>query len=269
MSKMQEDINIEWKKSGFESSEKVSRRINEQKAAQYDAYKRNGAQKISALTPTELPQNLNKLRKKIRDAYDEEDEEEDDYLPTPPSALFNTSLVGALSADEKQNLAEKETLKTMDMQQKALQMSVLDAVEKFSRSAGLGGVKKQTTAMALTAVGAPDKLLEKAVNFDIAQRFKTRGHPVKAGDVNAFFRGIKRIEAISGGKTILRGMNVKDIIRAGETKSSDSKVNKIVLKKSGRRLFPRRLRPKKYAGKAQREFNKIFLKKTMLKTTAR
>ena len=42
MSETADNLNIEWKKSGFDRSEKATRRINEHKAAQYDAYKRNG-----------------------------------------------------------------------------------------------------------------------------------------------------------------------------------------------------------------------------------
>ena len=75
MSETADNLNIEGKKSGVDSSETATRRINEQKAAQYDAYKRNGTSRINSITPADLPKGLNKIRKRIREIYDDEEEE--------------------------------------------------------------------------------------------------------------------------------------------------------------------------------------------------
>lgn len=270
MSETADNLNIEWKKSGFDSSEKATRRINEQKAAQYDAYKRNSTSRINSITPADLPKGLNKIRKRIRDIYDDEEEDEDDFQIVAPNITNpDNSLLNALKQEEKQSLAEKENLQRMEMQQKAAQMSVLDAAGKFARNAGLKNLKRETTAMAMTSIGSPDVLLEKVVNDDIAKRLKVKGPKIQARDVNKFFRGIKRIEAVSGGKSLLRGMKVKDIISAGKEKTKDSKINAMILKKSGRKLFSRKPPKKKSSAKAQKEFNKIMIKNTMLKSMER
>ena len=58
--------NIEWKKPGFGSSEKLSLKVNTKEAVLYDAKKKNGLQKSNPLTPADLPPGLKKIRKKIK-----------------------------------------------------------------------------------------------------------------------------------------------------------------------------------------------------------
>ena len=58
--------NIEWKKSGFGSSEKLSLKINPREAAAYNAKKKNAIQQASPLTASDLPAGLKKIRNKIK-----------------------------------------------------------------------------------------------------------------------------------------------------------------------------------------------------------
>ena len=58
--------NIEWKKPGFGSSEKLSLKVNTKEAVLYDAKKKNGLQKSNPLTPADLPAGLKKIRQKIK-----------------------------------------------------------------------------------------------------------------------------------------------------------------------------------------------------------
>lgn len=259
--------NIEWKKSGFESSEKATRRINEQKAAQYDAFKRNGASKVTTVTPADLPKGLNKIRKKIRDIYDDEEEEdENDFQPSPNLITANNSLLNALSEEEKQDLSSRETLEQMQMQQAAGRLEALITADKLAKSAGLKGLQKKTAAQAMTDVRMPETILKSVVQKDIAKRLKISKGALPQKDIGKFFRGIKRIEAIGGSKQAVRGMSVKNVIQAGdEKKTNDSKIAKMILAKTGRgKIKPLKLKEKS-SSKAQKEFNKIMMKKTALK----
>ena len=55
--------NIEWKKPGFGSSEKLSLKVNTKEAVLYDAKKKNGIHKCNPLTPGELHAGFKKIRK--------------------------------------------------------------------------------------------------------------------------------------------------------------------------------------------------------------
>ncbi len=86
--------NIEWKKSGFGSSEKLSLKINPREAAAYNAKKKNAIQQASPLTASDLPAGLKKIRNKIKDVFDDdEDDEENVSVVIAPALMENNSLL--------------------------------------------------------------------------------------------------------------------------------------------------------------------------------
>lgn len=268
MSDTSRNPNIEWKKGGFDSSEKSTRRINEQKATQYDAFKRNGASKITELTPTDLPQGLNKIRKKIRDIYDEEDDEnEDGYQIVPNLLQTQNSLLNALSEEEKQALDQKENLDNMALQQNAGKMEALATAEKLAKTVGLvKGLQRKTVAQAMVDVAQPEQVLQNVIKKDIIRNLKIRGNKLPEKDIKKFFMGIKRIEAIGGGKQAVQGLNVNEVVNAGETKTKDQKIAQMLLNKSGRSKPKNKKIKTKSSEKAQKEFNQMVVKNAQLKS---
>ena len=64
--------NIEWKKKqGFETSEKNSRKTDIKKSIEYEAKRKNNLNKTTPVRPSDLPKGLKKIRKKIKEAYEE------------------------------------------------------------------------------------------------------------------------------------------------------------------------------------------------------
>ena len=107
--------NIEWKKKqGFETSEKISRKTDIKKAVEYKAKKKNNFNKSALIPPSELPKGLKRIRKKIKEAY-EEDEDEDSYTSFPLG--LDNGLANALYDNEKRQLQQKNTLANQKMQQ--------------------------------------------------------------------------------------------------------------------------------------------------------
>ncbi len=260
-----EDLNIEWKKSSKGKLERDSRRIDNQKALQYNLSKKNNISSTQKLSLSDIPRNQNKMRKKIRQAQDEEEEDEESfYLTTAPNiANYDAALFNNLQFEEKKSLVQKENRERVEMQNRAGRMSVVDAMSKTAQSSGLKKLRRETSAMLMNDTAATDRLVEKTVQYDIGKRLKIKKGKINPQNVNDFFRGIKRIESI-GGKSILKGMAVKDVIFAGKTKTHNNhKIEKTILKKSGRKA-PTKLKKNTNPKKAQREFNNILLKKTML-----
>ena len=133
--------NIEWKKPGFGSSEKLSLKVNTKEAVLYDAKKKNGLQKSNPLTPADLPAGLKKIRKKIKDVFDEDEEDENDSVFVPSQSLQEAnSLFNALNEDEKRIFKQQQTLHQIKMQNDAGKLEALAMANKTAQEAGKMGI---------------------------------------------------------------------------------------------------------------------------------
>lgn len=115
--KEQEATNMDWKKNGFDKRERLTLKINME-----EAIRRKSNDKISKQNRTKLrakPTKNKAFRKqKIRNSiYDDEDEEEEDYILMP---VFNNmpkfSLEKALTQKEKKQLAQMENSQEKEQQ---------------------------------------------------------------------------------------------------------------------------------------------------------
>ena len=262
MSKNSDDLNIQWKNSSVGSKEKSSRRINEQSALKYKKKKKNSVLSPSLVTPADLPKSINKKENTTTQFVDDNNENDNVYQIASNPNLSPTSNNLEL---EKQPLLQKSELEQMERQHKAEKLSILQTADKFAESVGLKKIKSETSAALMNDISSQDDLLTKSINYDIKKRLKIKGKKIKPFAVNDFFLGIKRIESIAG-KSILKGMNAKEIIDAGKTKNRDSKICKIILKKTGRKLSRKKISDKKKLAKAQKEFNKIVSKNALLRS---
>ena len=260
MSKNSDDLNIQWKNSSVGSKEKSSRRINEQSALKYKAYKKNSVLSPSLVTPADLPKSIHKKDNTTTQFVDDNNDNVYQIASDPnlPPSSNNLEL-------EKQSLLQKSELEQMERQHKAEKLGILQTADKFAESVGLKKIKSETSAALMNDISSQDDLLAKSINYDIKKRLKIKGKKIKPFAVNDFFLGIKRIESIAG-KSILKGMNAKEIIDAGKTKNRDSKICKIILKKTGRKLSRKKISDKKKLAKAQKEFNKIVSKNALLRS---
>ncbi|MBQ1612725.1 MAG: hypothetical protein II085_04545 [Alphaproteobacteria bacterium] len=112
-----EDSNMDWKKSGIDKNERITRKIDAQEANAYNANKsRDTKPKIKARIPVDVPKGFKKIRKKIRDVYDEEEDDDGDYILVP---VFEdreiSSLERALTPQEKKQLAQMEAQQPEDI----------------------------------------------------------------------------------------------------------------------------------------------------------
>ncbi|MBR1648995.1 MAG: hypothetical protein IJ689_05285 [Alphaproteobacteria bacterium] len=103
-----EDSNMDWKKSGIDKHERLTLKVNVKQANMYNAdKKRNPKSKNKLKAPP--PQGFKKISKKIRDAYDDEDEEDGEYILIPVFADKEvSSLEKALTPQELKILDQLE-----------------------------------------------------------------------------------------------------------------------------------------------------------------
>lgn len=141
------DSNIEWKKSGIDKHERLTLKINVKEANMYNASKPNDLKaKRKAKNPLEVPKGFKKVRKKIRDAYDDEDEDENDYIIVPVfENMEESSLMRALSDDEKKFLKQNEQLNNIRMQDNAGKEAAIEQAERVIMQAGLGRLNRKVS----------------------------------------------------------------------------------------------------------------------------
>lgn len=222
--------NIEWKKPGFGTSEKLSLKVNTKEAVVYDAKKKNGIQKTSPLTPADLPAGLKKLRTKIKDVFDEDDEDETESAVIPAQGLQEAnSLLNALNEDEKKILKQHQTLHQIKMQQDAGKLEALALANKMAQEAGLKGLQKQTINQNMLSPTADTTVLENIVKKDLAKGLKIKDSHLQEGQFIQVLRGISNIRK-AGGLKAMEGLNLQQVAQAADEK----KVARILLEKTGR-----------------------------------
>ena len=113
----QEESNIEWKKSGIDKNERITLKINVKEANLYNAKKANDLKaKIKAKNPHEVPKGFKKISKKIKDSM-EDDEDEENYILVPIFEDTNeSSLMRALTDEEKKILQQNENINNIRQQ---------------------------------------------------------------------------------------------------------------------------------------------------------
>ena len=257
--KFDDDPNIQWKNAGVGCREKNSRRIDERQAGRIAAFKKDG----STLTPADLPPEINQSRHKICNL----DEEEDDT--STDKELANAPASNKIYFNEDE-IIEQERISSqkshMCLQDKALKAAVVNTVQKFNGIAGLKSVSRESAAKAELDTDAPQEILKKLVIRNVVKPLKLKPlQRLKSKDIALLLRGIRRVEAI-GGKDALCGMPLKHALEAGNPKTNDKKIARLILQKTGRKAKKKKL--KKTSLKAQKEFNQIMLKQTALKEFA-
>lgn len=232
-------LNIEWKKNkGFGATEKLTRKIDAQKALAFEATEKKAVSTNFSAKPVDLPKGLKKIRKKIKEVYDE-DEDEDFYDGVPHD--LNNSLMNALYEDEKKQLQQKETLNIQKMQQTAGRLEAVVVADKLAKESGFKGLDKKVAGRNLSDVTLINSSLEKILSEEVATKTKARrARKLSKAETITMLRGINRIRkmALAADESQLKAlekMKVEDIINAGEKSTDDAKVAELILKKSGRK----------------------------------
>ena len=282
---MKEDVsnpNIEWKKNNSDPSERLTLRINHKKAAVYSATKKNSLKTPRMSMAENLPKGLKKIRTKIRKIdvysdYDDEDDDEFQYVPDDLEQLNQTnSLMNALNDEEKRLLKQHENLQNMKMQQNAGRMEALAVAADMVRQAGLTGNEKKILERNQQSNVPLEDVTELAVRDILNDKEKISGKKVPEGKVIQTLRGVKRVKDVGGNKA-LQGLSLDALLKAGEKDISDEELAKIaakennalakkILKKSGQDVKRRRKKDtKNFPDKAKSKASVAFKRNLSLK----
>ena len=236
-----EESSFDWKKSGFDFQERLTLKHNTLAAEQYRAKQNQKEQKKILQKPTEiLP--LGKIPAKIKDAFDEDDEENGTYVPI--RLLEDEHLMyQSLNEAEKNLFMQKNTLKQTNMQQETGRLEALRTANKLVKDMGLVAVSRKAAAQSLQqTVYDPEKMKKNLVQKEARQHFSLKGK-VQGEKIKPFVKGVRQIQQTAGDKA-LKELDVKDIVRVGERKTDEKSIAELILEKSGQDIQKTKLKKK-------------------------
>ncbi len=232
------DTNIQWDKNkkGFSSSEKITRKINTKKALEFEAKEKKALNITSSLAPSDLPKGIKKIRKKIKEVYDEDDEEE--YYDALPVDI-NNSLLNALNDDERKQFQQKNIIHNQKMQQSVGKLEAVMVADRMIKSVGIQGIDKKTINKTTQDVNLIDDHLEKVLSEDVAKRVKSGSKILSQKETVMVLRGIERIKNITqvtnqSQTKALEKLKLDEVMDAGRKETGEEQVVEMILKKSGR-----------------------------------
>ena len=223
------------KKSGFDMREHLTLKNDTVQAEIYENKHKKNLNQSAQKNPKSLPVGVLKMRQKIRDIYDEDEEDIYDYTfvkaPKIEEETKNNS-EEAQSEAQKTAQKQKETNDITKAQQNAGKMEALEVASRLAREAGLKGLKKQTVHKGMQeAVFRPQHTFNKAIEKDVVKELGMKGQ-VKDKQIIQAVRGIKTVENL-GTKKAVKNLDMSDVVKVGEKKMDQKELAELILKKSG------------------------------------
>ena len=233
--------NLEWKKTGFDFNEKLTLKTNVAKAVAESRKDKNSGLRRFSPGNISLPNGISKIRKRIKNVYDEDDEDEDSYYSSVNIQMFHSfddnkessSLMGALADEEKQIIRRQETQNMMSLNQETGKINALLQANQLMKENGMKGLDKKVMAQNFQELTVNTDFTSKAINEDLRKKLKLKGHMFKDEKALKLLNGAKQVKMLAGEKS-LEGMKVDDVANIGEKKRSAQETAKLILNKTGR-----------------------------------
>lgn len=217
----------DWSKKNSSDRERINEKID-QRAQQSDYAPVRSDSHAKTLPPQISGTPLLRLRTKIREVYDEEDEEEDEYTP-----FFNISLLNEQFEEEqqKENTAV-ETVRITKQQQLAERLNIIMNSALAAQKAGLN---PEMTAQDARLADSPEyslkKIRRKTIKEKIEKPLGLKGE-IPEKKLSQTVKAIKKARKTLPPDT-LKGMPAEDVEKLNSTETSQD-MARLILKKSGR-----------------------------------
>lgn len=222
-------------KKGFDDTERMTLKINVQEALQYEAEK--GKKKIGS-----LPKNLKKMKKKVRDSYDEEEEDgiDEDVIRSLRELQINqidasnsdSTLINALNDQERRQILQSTNIEIKRHEENAGKQNSLEQADTHLRKATL---RKMTTQEFMNemndAIYNPSRLRREAMEHNIAKQMGIKGE-IKKHHEGHVVEGVKKVKELSGNRKV-KQLEMKDVQNVGKKNMSQNQTAELILKKSG------------------------------------
>lgn len=223
------------KKQGFDDAERMSLRINVREAVQYDAEK--GKEKLG-----NLPKNMKKIKKKVRDSYDEDEEDgmDEDVIRSLRELQINqidasngdSTLINALNDQERRQIMQTTNIEITRHEENAGKQNALEQADTNLRKATLRKMNTREFMDEMNeAIYNPSRIRRTAMEHSIAKQMGIKGEIKKNYEGNVV-EGVKKVKDLSGNRKV-KTIEMKDVQKIGKKNMSQNQTAELILKKSG------------------------------------
>lgn len=258
-----DDLGIFDTKNGFDESERLTLRIDALEAEKYQVKK-------TKKNINRLPKNSNKLKTKVRQVDDEDDEDEDlmdhDAIRSlnrlwrmqanrQDSTNSDTSLVNALESDERRQIMQNITTEVVRQQENAGRHNALEQADALLRKANLDKMNTQEFMNEMKdAIYNPSKLRREALAEGIAKQMGISGKILKHSE-GEVVEGVRKVKSLSGGRKV-DALKMDDVRKVGEKNLSQNETAELILRKSGQTARLSEIKHQSKSSKSKSDNNK-------------
>ena len=229
---------LDWNKKGSVPDERLSLRIDAQEANRYQA--KAGKAKLGELSPS-----LKSLRKKVRNPFDEEEDDNDGTMDEEAIRVLrelemnandasnnDTTLLNSLTSSERHFIDQRSNIANQRMEENAGKLNALQQSDTLSLKAGITKMTNDDYANRMQdAIYNPRRLREQSFEENVAKKVGLKGHITKH-NTGAVVKGVKKINETTNRKKV-KGLTMDDAAKVGKQKMSKNATAELILKKSG------------------------------------
>lgn len=229
--------NIEWEQDkGDSKNTRVSRRLDIKKALAAESKERNSF-KSKPFTKGLAP-NLKRLHSKIRDTY-EEDDEEDEVVYHFSLSDGNSSLINALRDEEKQKISLNKIQEEQKSQQAVGKMEAVLQADKMAKQLGLKGLKKKVVVDSIQDISVIAQTTDKVLKEDVAAKTKIKTSGLSSRETSDMVKGLRKMRMAAMHSddikaSAIQDMKAEELVEIGRA-NDEKKAAKMILEKSGRK----------------------------------
>lgn len=234
--------NFEWKKKNLGKKERLSRRIDAEKATLQEYENKNEFTKnfsLSATSTDSLTSNLKKIKKKIKNALEEDEDSENESFIFDELDLHNQFMAMqndiSLSSNAKKNvILQNQVLQEIKKHHDVAKTEALRTLNNMAKKSGLGELSSQDIAENMQNNAWGEDTFKMALQHKLAPNIILGNKNINPEKIKKLMKGLKRLKKI-GSFNAVQGMKMNDIIKITDEQNQDAKVAELLLKKTGRK----------------------------------
>ena len=219
---------VDWKKKNGSDDERISKRLDRRAQLEDASTTKNDAKpKLTVPVPSKAP--LIKQRKKIKEVFDEDEDDEQEITTAP---FFNISLIDDEQEHEQSEKKEKDTLRITKEQQLVSKLNIIMDTAINAEKLGLSSQITSTDLKRLyDAEHNPSELLKKTINDKISKPLGLKGK-IDETQLRPTLEALKELSQ-EFSEDALSGVPIRDLPEITQAPNQEE-MAKMILKKSGR-----------------------------------
>lgn len=228
----------DWKKKKVGDDERLTLRIDAIEADKYQA------RKNKMQTSTKRAKPTNKISKKVKQLY-EDDEDEDDGMDEDVVRSFrelrmnqsdasnsDTTLIDALAPSEKRMVEQRTNIEITRHQENAGRLNAMEQADTLARKAGIRKTNdSERTEKMQDAIYNPKRIRAESLEKNIAKQIGLKGE-IKFHTEGKVVEGVKELKKMTDNHKV-KSVKMQDVQDLGKKTLTENEKAELILRKSG------------------------------------